>query len=394
MVSGWYGCGNTGDDAILAGIIETIRSIGIPSEVCALSYDPQDSSLKFGIDIYPHLPSGLFRGAASLFDGSLARTTMAIRRADLFVLGGGGFLSDWQREAPWLWLRQLVLARAMGTPTLLLGLGAGPFLTSKGKYITRKLLNGFADHITVRDERSRKWLLDIGVEREVITSGDPSLSLAPDDTGGKALLERLGLDEIPLVGINAIPLFSGKEWGQKQERYRTLQQGLSDLISYLSRDLGFHVLGIPFMNMDKVLLGDVTSSFETGACTVLDHDIEPRVLLSIFGRLEAFIGMRYHSLLFSALLSTPFYGLIYNHKGKELVRDLQMDPFAQELGDGTQADDRDLDIDEAKRAIERLLARRGEMHARLKENMAALTERERRNRRMLQQVMEQLVREK
>lgn len=389
VVSGWYGAGNTGDEAILAGLIETLRGLGIPCEICALSYDPEDLVRRFGIDACPHLPSGFLRGIACAADGTLLRTLTAIRRADLFVLGGGGFLSDWQKEAPWLWLRQLMLARALGKPTLVLGVGAGPFRSQRGKFLTRKILNGFAAHITVRDERSRRWLLDIGVKRDVRTSGDPSLSLRPDEAGGAACIERLGLHGKRLVGMNAIPLFSGREWGQRTHRYGSLVRHLSDIATHISRDLGFHILGIPFMSMDRLLLGEVTSHLEEGCCTILDHRIPPGALLSVFGRLEAFIGMRYHSLLFSALAATPFYAIVYHHKGKELVSDLRMEPFSQELGDGSQAQDRDLDVSEIKTAFGRLLSRQGEIRERLGEGMALLKERERQNRDMLRHVLEE-----
>lgn len=44
-----------------------------------------------------------------------------IKDCDLFVMGGGGFLSDWQPEVPHDWLKQMKIAKFFGKETWLYG---------------------------------------------------------------------------------------------------------------------------------------------------------------------------------------------------------------------------------------------------------------------------------
>ncbi len=390
LASGWFGCGNIGDDAILEGILETIRSSGIPAEVAALSYDPDGLEEAYGIKGYPHLPSGLLKGSLSTLNGTLPRSLGAFRWADLFLLGGGGYLSDWQREAPWLWLRQLIVAKSLGKKTMLYGLGTGPFLTARGMFLTKVIVNRFADYVTVRDERSKLWLLETGVVKDIYVSGDPALSLEGDDEEGVALLKELNYPGKSLVGLNAIPLFRSREWGTRTDRYELLAEHLTALVGHLVEDHRVRVVGIPFMEMDRDFLTVIASRLNSEELVVLDHKVSPGSLLSVVGHMKVMIGMRYHSILFSALTATPFYGIVYHHKGRELLRTMGMEPFSQELGDGSQAEDRDLDIDSMREGISRLLSRGDEISNRLELKMTRLKEREKYNGSVLWRAIEGL----
>jgi polysaccharide pyruvyl transferase WcaK-like protein len=390
LASGWFGCGNIGDDAILEGILETIRSSGIPADIAALSYDPEGLEESSGIKGYPHLPSGLLKGSLSTLNGNLSQSLGAFRWADLFLLGGGGFLSDWQREAPWLWLRQLIVARLLGKKTMLYGLGTGPFLTTRGAFLTKVIINRYADYITVRDEKSKLWLLETGVDKDIFVSGDPALSLESDDEEGVALLKEMDCPGKPLVGLNAIPLFCSGEWGSKTDRYNLLAEHLTTLVGHLIKDHGVRVVGIPFMEMDRDFLTSIASRLKRGELVVLDHKVSPGSLLSVVDHMKVMIGMRYHSILFSALSATPFYGIVYHHKGRELVRTMGMEPYSQEIGDGSQAEDRDLDIDSIREGIRQLLSCVDEFRKRLESKMSRLKEREKFNGRVLQRAIEEL----
>ncbi len=390
LVSGWFGCGNIGDDAILEGIVATARSLEEPPGIAALSHDPEGTASTLGIRAYPHLPAGFRRGARSAADGALFRTIGAFRRSDLFLLGGGGFLSDWQEEAPWVWLRQLLLAKAMGKKTMLYGLGAGPFLTKKGSRLTRRLVDQYADRITVRDERSRRWLLDIGCKKEITVTGDPALVLKENEGAGPALLKTMGIPDVPLVGLNGIPLFLPKAWGSRMDRYDILIERLVEIARHVIEYLGLHLLGIPFMEMDRDVLAAVASAAGREKFKILGRGIPPRDLLSVIGSLEAMIGMRYHSLLFSAMTATPFYGIVYHHKGDELVRAMEMGPFSQEVGDGALMEDRDLDAEKVKEGIGYLLSHRDEIRVGLRSRGKRLRKREANNGEILKKTVEEV----
>ena len=379
LVSGWFGCGNAGDDAILEGTAKTIRSLGVPAEMAVLTYDSGSPPQVPGTTVHPHLPSGPVRGTLSLLDGSLSRTMSAFRWADIFLLGGGGFLSDWQGEAPWLWLRQLALAKFLKKRTMVFGVGAGPFSTGKGKCLSRNLIDRFADRVTVRDERSKEWLHDIGIKKEVFVSGDPSLSLSLEGNEGGRLLDGLHPPGVPVVGINVIPIFSTKAWGRRTDRHERMTRWVADTVSFIIDDLGCRVLGIPFMDTDRYFMQEIASDLAREEFTVLPREVPPLTLLSSYGQFKAFLGMRYHSLLFSCLAATPFYGIIYNHKGKELVKTVGVEEFSQEIGDGVQAGNRDLDYPSVKDGLQRLIAVSDEVKKHIGTGTTRLVKRERAN---------------
>jgi polysaccharide pyruvyl transferase WcaK-like protein len=142
--------------------------------------------------------------------------------------------------------------------------------------------------------------------------------------------------------------------------------------------------------MDREFLEAVAVEVRNPMFTVLDRQVSPAGLLSVIGRLRSLLGMRYHSLLFSALAGTPFYAIVYHHKGKELVRATGMEAYAQELGDGTQAENRDLDVAEILERIRYLWSNEVELRERLNSGMSRLRAREESNGKVLRNALERL----
>ncbi|HQE67419.1 MAG TPA: polysaccharide pyruvyl transferase CsaB, partial [Bacillota bacterium] len=50
MISGYYGFGNSGDDAILLAIIENLRKIKKDIRIVVLSKNPKDTASIYGVD--------------------------------------------------------------------------------------------------------------------------------------------------------------------------------------------------------------------------------------------------------------------------------------------------------------------------------------------------------
>src|SRR5690242_2973453 len=81
-ISGYYGCGNTGDEAVLSGILAAFsRHAGVASDrFTVLSQDPQATIDQHGANAVPRMSHTLVR--------------KAMRECDLFLSGGGSLLQD------------------------------------------------------------------------------------------------------------------------------------------------------------------------------------------------------------------------------------------------------------------------------------------------------------
>lgn len=184
FVSAWVGAGNLGDELLLRRLHERLQAAGA-DHVTVVSLDPSATRRLHGVDaIHPR---------------DLLGTARAIRRADLVVVGPGGLLQD--HSSPFnlpYQLHRALLARALRTPVLGMGLGADP-MPRPGSGPLLRLALGRARAVAVRDDASREALATHRVD--AITTADlavatPSparaatqdtlvVSLRPWRTGGR-----------------------------------------------------------------------------------------------------------------------------------------------------------------------------------------------------------------
>ena len=157
LLSGYYGYGNLGDEALLAGLATGLRRRGIDVEV--LSADPR------GTRALHDLP------AAQRYRGLVA----AVLRADVVVSGGGGLLQDaTSRRSLDYYLGVLALARALGRRRLVYGQSIGP-LTDRGARRVSRALRSVPT--AARDRASVEALARLGVRAEQVA--DAALLLEP-----------------------------------------------------------------------------------------------------------------------------------------------------------------------------------------------------------------------
>src|SRR5660397_212240 len=82
LISGYYGEGNAGDEAILAGILRALQSRDPAAEFTVLSFSPEDTERRHREEA---IPTGL-RDPRPLL--------RALRGADILISGGGSFLHE------------------------------------------------------------------------------------------------------------------------------------------------------------------------------------------------------------------------------------------------------------------------------------------------------------
>ncbi len=162
LLSGYYGFGNIGDEAILAGLARELSQHG--QDVTVLSSDPDATTREHGLP------------AAHRTRGFLG----ALLRSDALVSGGGGLLQDTTSSRSLAYyLGAVTAARLLGKRVAVYGQSLGP-LTPAGERRLAQTLRGVPAFW--RDEQSRALARELGVDDRA--TADAALLLASDEPVG------------------------------------------------------------------------------------------------------------------------------------------------------------------------------------------------------------------
>lgn len=183
LVSGYYGFGNLGDEALLQGLVRGLEAHG--HRVTVLSHAPQRTR-----ELHSELSSV---GAIHRLRGLLP----ALLTHDALVSGGGGLLQDKtsQRSLDY-YLGVIRLGKALGKRVVVYGQSVGP-LSEEGRARVARALRGVP--VAVRDGASQTLLGKLGVEAHLVA--DAALTLpAPRENPPKdapvLLIPRGGYPEL------------------------------------------------------------------------------------------------------------------------------------------------------------------------------------------------------
>lgn len=333
LISGFYGFGNLGDEAVLAGMLQSLRARLGEVPMTVLSADPKATEAAHGVRAVGRTDPGAIIGA--------------MRRARLFLSGGGSLLQDTTSARSALYyLGLLRLARALVPRTMIYAAGLGPLRRPSIRALTGRVLTG-TDAVTVRDEDSAALVRVLAPRASLIPSADPAVVLQPVET------PRTFFEGIPMAGsvIGAVV----RPWGDSAFIDR-----LGVALQRAAHSLGAGIVVIPFYPAVDLPV----SRRLAAACggTVIAVDLQPAEMMGLVGRMAVLVGVRLHALLFAAATGVPPVGLAYDPKVASLLRDLRIDePVAL-----------DADAETISEAIERSWDRREPLRSRLAARVAEL----------------------
>ncbi|HTD32616.1 MAG TPA: polysaccharide pyruvyl transferase CsaB [Candidatus Elarobacter sp.] len=297
LLSGYYGFGNLGDEALLQVIVEQLRARWPGCAIDVLSGDPEGTARAYGVEATPRMDLGRVRGA--------------IERADVVLSGGGGLLQNATSLRSLLYYSGVIRGGlAAGKPTLVFAQSVGP-LDFWGRAVVRKFCKGLTA-ATVRDERSRALLGSLlpGVAAE--RTADPVFLFEP---GGEPLdlaAEGLAGDDAPLVVVSV------RKWQGADVTARTLA-------SAIDRLSGRHGARVAFLPLGGPPDAEVSTTIirRCASTPVLLPDYPLNQAAQVIGRASLVIGMRLHALIIAARLGVPFLALPYDPKVTALLEDLR-----------------------------------------------------------------------
>jgi polysaccharide pyruvyl transferase CsaB len=268
---GYYGFGNLGDEAVLAGIRTALGETFPKAEFLVLTNDAAATQT-------------LHPGVQTANRWRWKDAITALQGTDLFVFGGGSLLQDATSARSVLWYALMAaIARRKAQRVLWWGQGVGPLQSPTSRTLVR-LIGNQADAITVRDEKSAALLKELGVKRSIEVVADPAFALTPAPASqphGVLVALRRWPGVSPSTLAHALP-------------------GATALPMHLPDDL--EAQGeLPCYN------------WQLAGARV--EDVLGQVAVA-----ELCVAMRLHALIFAARCATPFVALSYDPKVVALAR--------------------------------------------------------------------------
>lgn len=306
MILGWYGHGNLGDELILECMLASIRSACDSPAFVVLSRNPVETKKLHGVH-------SIRRGKRLV---NRVRAFWNTANADLFILGGGGLLSNYGSSdlSVMTWLGPLDLADRLGVATMTYGIGVAGEWTSAGAVIMNRVLSR-VDAICVRDAGALDNLVKLGVTGGILTA-DPAVML-PEVRSFKPATARTGAPRVSVflrhwyVSSDSVP-----DEGAWQRFKGELAECLDSLISERSASVRFVPMrATGATDDDREVAREVLDLMKRkGSATVAEGVPTSAELLETIDSSSLVIGMRLHSLIVAATLGVPALGINYHPK--------------------------------------------------------------------------------
>ncbi|MDM9383085.1 polysaccharide pyruvyl transferase CsaB [Chlorogloeopsis sp. ULAP01] len=289
LLSGYYGKGNGGDEALLATLLQMLPPDVTP---VVLSGKPQETHSRYGVEAHERM--------------SFLPVMQALRSCDALIWGGGSLIQDaTSAVSPFYYGGMMKFAQKMGLRTVAWAQGIGPLERSVTRWLARRT---FADctKISVRDRASAALLSDWQI---------PHI-LAPDPVWALESKPVPGLWDLPAPRV-AVTLRSHPQL--TPTRLANLTRALVD---FQKATQAFIVL-LPFQKAQDLSIAQAIQPAIKDASKILALD-EPQLLKGVFRGVEMAIGMRLHSLIMAASEGCRCFALSYDPKVNRLMEDLDM----------------------------------------------------------------------
>jgi polysaccharide pyruvyl transferase CsaB len=334
VLSNTYGHANIGDEAILFSMIADTGA-RLKADITLLSLFPERTRMLHSqVRV---LYSGVARG--------MSNTYIAVKEADLLVVGGGGIIQDSTTLGNLLFhLSRVAMAIYTQTPFMCYAISVGPLHRQISSLLTAKLL-AKAARITVRDELSATLLASIGVPEELIeVTADPVLLLDFPNRNTASAYKKLA--QVKQTGKAVLGVSLRPAVGRARSKSNVLsrlleEEALLDHVADAARHFIYRNNGhVAFYSMhagqDDSLGLRLRARLETeNSFTFFPGTLSPPTMMSAVGLSDYFIGMRLHSLIFAARSHIPLIALGYAPKVHGFIQLLGQDKYILDKAEWT-----------------------------------------------------------
>jgi len=294
LICGAYGKGNAGDDSILEAIVQQMRHIDPEIPLFVLSRNPKETRLRYRI------------GAIHTFN--VPGFWYRMGKTRLYINGGGSLIQDvTSTRSLQYYLANIAMAKKRGNKVLMYGCGIGPVSLPKNRKYAGKVIDRYADMITLREPQSEAELRAMGVKKpEIRITADPALLLnpAPQESVLGYMLSQ-GMD--PKKNYVMMVL---RPWKGFEERIPDFAAAAEAL--YKKRGMIPVFLALE-PGRDLPVCQKVAKLVQC-PCHVLSVPHDGHMIVGVIGCMKTVISMRLHALIFAAGLGVPLVGVVYDPK--------------------------------------------------------------------------------
>ena len=268
------------------------------------------------------------------------KTTQSVRQfraAEVLFVKGGGFIHAYgEKTAPylmWFFLFYVRLGKAMGKKVVFLPNSYGPF---QGFTVAKQVKSVFAtlDKVYAREALSAQKLGEL-MGKPIPVSPDLGFYLQMDaSTDALELLKRYGIHpaQQKIVGITIRPWrFPGLP--KPESLYANYIQSVKSLAIQLVES-GYHVvfcnqsIGPNAHEDDRNAIREVLHDWQHPAVHWIDENLPCDLLKAVYSHFYAFVGTRFHSVIFSLTSCVPSIAIGYGgNKAKGIMADFNMPDF-------------------------------------------------------------------
>ena len=325
LVGGYFGCGNLGDDAILAGLLEELGMAHKGIIPIILSGAPRRDRHRYGI--------------RCIHRKNLLLILFSLLKNDAFLLGGGSLLQNvTSNRSLCYYLFLLRLAHVLRKPTVLYAAGIGPLLGEKAKKYTAEVLSG-CRYISLRDDGSKQFLISIGVDASKLHAGaDPALLIPPSTPAHlRLMLSDTVLNQLPQRFLCVV-----LKGGSRLQRLRAIVLAAARTVCQ-RRGLAllFAVFDTRHDNFDTR-----TIATKEHLPVIVCHT--PLKALAVLSQAQVVLTMRLHAMILATATETPTLGICSD------LRDEKLTAFAKLSGQEI-FDEADPDVPTLAQRLELLL---------------------------------------
>ncbi|HBN84727.1 MAG TPA: polysaccharide pyruvyl transferase CsaB [Clostridiales bacterium] len=309
VLLGYYGYNNIGDDALLSSICNNLKRFKPDINILALSRHPKETQEINQIN--------------AIYRFNLFKVIRSLKNAKLFAYGGGTLIQDsTSTRSLMYYLALMYLAKKMNLKTMLYANGIEPINKNINKKLTGNILNN-VDVISLREDTSLKELEKLRITNpKIVVTADPAMTC----TGIPA-------EEVPgIFKSEGIPVgakyvgFSMRYWKGYGKKHISVMADLADTLYDQYRLVPVFIpMQHKYVDDCKISREIIAKMNEKGY--LLSNKYTVSQTIGVISSMDLMIGMRLHSLIFSASQKVPMVGIAYEPKVDWFLRYIGLEDY-------------------------------------------------------------------
>ncbi len=342
VISGYYGFDNSGDDALLFAIIESLKKYIKDVRIAVLSEKPKDTERIYKVDSNKRF--------------NLFSVSKVLKKSKMLINGGGSLLQDETSSLSlyyYLWV--VNRAKRLNLKTYFYANGIGPVKKRNARLVSR--VANKVDLITLRDEMSLNELLRLNVTiPETKVTADPAVILESSDK--KRVLEIFKSEGI-VYGEKYLGI-SLRAWDSNDIN---IESKIAAVADYAFESYGIKTVLIPMRHSIDMHICENVLSLIKHKAHILKNRYNVFDTVAITREMYIVMGMRLHTLVYAAGGGVPLIGLIYDPKNKG---------FLDYIEQNRMVDVKDIDVAKLKAYIDEISKNYNDIQASIKSRQQKL----------------------